>query len=70
MNVTLEADDKLVDNENQLQHGSVIWILIMSGILYRDNYEKEYFAQSYRADYQRLVESSGCEDLGSHRGMS
>ena len=46
MNVTLEADDKLVDNENRLQHGSVTWILIMGGILYRDNYEKEYFAQA------------------------
>ena len=46
MNVTLEADDKLVDNENRLQHGSVIWILIMGGILYRDNHEKEYFAQA------------------------
>ena len=46
INVTLEADDKLVDNENRLQHGSVIWILIMGGILYRDDYEKEYFAQA------------------------
>ena len=46
MDVTLEADDKLVDNENRLQHGSVIWILMMGGILYRDNYEKEYFAQA------------------------
>lgn len=33
INVTVEADDKLVDNENRLKHGSVIWILIMGGIL-------------------------------------
>ena len=26
INVTIKADDKLVDNENRLQHGSVIWI--------------------------------------------
>lgn len=46
VNLTLEADDKLVDNENRLQHGSVIWILIMGGISYLNNDEKEYFAQA------------------------
>ena len=46
INVTVEADDKLVDNENRLKHGSVIWILIMGGILCRSDDEKEYFAQA------------------------
>ena len=44
--LTLEANDKLVDNENRLQHGSVVWILIMGGITYLNNDEKEYFAQA------------------------
>ncbi len=46
INVVLEADDKFVDDENRLQHGSVIWILIMGGILYLDDDEKELFAQA------------------------
>ena len=46
INLTLEANDQLVDNRNRLQHGSVIWILIMGGITYLNNDEKEYFAQA------------------------
>ena len=44
--LTLEANDKLVDNENGLKHGSVVWILIMGGMTYLNNDEKEYFAQT------------------------
>ena len=46
VNLTLEADDKLVDNENRLQDGSVVWILIIGGITYLNNDEKEHFAQA------------------------
>lgn len=46
INVILEADDKLVDNGNRLHYGSVIWILVMGGILYLNDDEKEYFAQA------------------------
>ena len=46
VNVILEADDNLIDSEYRLQHGSVMWILIMGGIVYLNNDEKEYFAQA------------------------
>ena len=46
INLTLEADDELVDNEDRLQDGSVVWILIIGGITYLNNDEKEHFAQA------------------------
>ncbi len=46
INLTLEAGGELVDDNNRLQHGSVIWILFMGGILYLNDEEKEYFAKA------------------------
>ena len=46
VHLTLWANYKLVDNENQLQHGSVVWILIMGGMTYLNDGEKECFAQA------------------------
>ena len=46
VNLTLEAVDKLIDNENRLQDGLVVWILIIGGITYLNNDEKEHFARA------------------------
>ena len=46
INLILETGGEIVDDDTRLQHGSATWILFMVGILYRNDDEKEYFAQA------------------------